>query len=133
VPCTNINEIIKREGRLMDVLKLYILARKDAPIGKVMAHVGHVCCLIMQKRLIINDWINNYDQTKIILEVKNEDELIEFNNTKLLSNIPFYKYTTISDVHTNEIYCLAIGPLTNEEAKELGLKRLKLYRGKKCQ
>ena len=55
-------------------MKLYILARKDAPIGKIMAHVGHVSVGITfgEDLEIFNEKI----QTKIILEIEKDKKVL---------------------------------------------------------
>lgn len=106
----------------IEKLKVYILARKDAPIGKVLAHVGHVCCKIMTDMshfVNIENWFYTNYQTKIILQIDNEEL-----RSWLEKDDSFYR---IRDMHTDEIYCIATPPLTDVEAKELGLKKLRLF------
>lgn len=61
--------------REMVLMKMYILVNKDLnmSVGKTAGQVGHAICDFMYSNDSSNvyDWHHNYDQTKIILGVKN--------------------------------------------------------------
>lgn len=113
----------------VEKLKIYIIARKDAPIGKILPHVGHVSCQVMEwahDRKVVRDWyLGNY-QTKIVLAVQDEQEL---NNIckKLGEYFGYDNISSVIDVHDGHRYCIATFPITDKIAKDVGLKKLKLY------
>ena len=108
-------------------------------IGKAMAHIGHVCVNLITNYLlqdyesmlhsIYDEWLCEYNQTKVIIGVKDQKELLELLDqfSKIKEDYNFY-IETIQDIHTKEYYCVAIGIISDEDAEEIGLKKLKLYK-----
>ena len=122
-----------------DVLKLYILVRKDidVSIGKLMVHVGHICSNLIYRKLgkmsyFVYTWMQN-DHPIIILSVKS---LIQMDNYIKKWNISRQNRPTIVipdagyyEVPEGTVLMCGLGLMRQEEAKELGLKRLQLYKG----
>jgi len=130
--------------------KQYILIRTDEEFsrGKLMVHAAHNSCTallyefqrgkgVWEDHPRIMQWFNSGKcQAKIILQVKNEKELKkwvakvhEFNKSCVF-NIPIaiIKDGGAYEVDTDTIIGCAIGPLLPSEAKDLGLKRLRLFK-----
>ena len=113
--------------------KQYILIRGDKyfPTGKIMAHCSHNAVKNVVDHLCSGDlsyrhtcWYDDDDMTTIVLYAKSLKEIYEIVNKAKGTNIPT---SFIKDIHLNERICASIGPVTDEEAEELGLKKLKLY------
>jgi len=114
--------------------KQYILIRTDKyfPVGKVMAHCSHnavknFCTNAMDYDVMtvrFNVWFNHNDMTTIVLDAKSLKKIYCIVNKARDMGIPT---SFIKDIHLKDKICASIGPVTDEEAEELGLKKLKLY------
>ena len=117
------------------MIKLYILIRKDinVSVGKLMVHVGHVCTSLAFDYGDIYEYEEWFDtgitQTKIILSVKNLQQLkkyiekaksLELPN-EIIADTGFYEV----DAGTIILGCILC---RESEAKEIGLKRLSLFK-----
>jgi len=118
-------------------VKVYILVRKDLfdkyPLGKIMAHIGHNVLSLtymlggrQSTTKKFNEWYFEHNQTKIVVWIKDSEELWEFFIKFQKLKVPYT--SSIIDVKTNLIFCCAIGPVTQEEAEKLGLTKLKLVK-----
>ena len=114
-------------------LKQYILIRTELKfsIGKIMAHVGHnvLSAYYDDKRIFdSSDFLNWYyfhDQTKIVLDGETEEKIQKIVNAAEGMGIPT---SFIEDVHIKKKIVAVIGPVNDEDAKKLGLKKLRLYK-----
>lgn len=120
--------------------KQYILVRTDKkfPIGKIMAHCSHNAVRNLRNNMYHEDmtmrhtiWYYENDTTTIVLDggsLKDIYSIInkakEMGTSSLNEKIPT---SFVKDIKLKERICAVIGPVTDEEAKELGLKKLKLY------
>jgi len=119
-------------------IKLYILVRTDKSysVGKLLVHSSHVGSELVYKYLgsssgcKINSWILDHFQTKIILSVPHLATLDEYNkhalNMKLCT--AFVPDAGFYEVEEGEILMCGI-LCDDDQAKELGLNKLKLYKG----
>ncbi len=121
-------------------MKQYILVRTDKkfPIGKIMAHCSHNAVRNLYDNMYHEDmtmrhwiWYNENDTTTIVLDgrsIHNIETIID--KTKLLEDVYNEGIPTsfIEDITLKEKICAVIGPVSDEEAKELGLKKLRLYK-----
>ena len=121
-------------------MKQYVLVRtdKEFPIGKIIAHCSHNAVRNLRDNMYYEDmtmrhwiWYNENDTTTIVLDgrsLNNIERIID--KTKLLKDIYGEGIPTsfIEDIHLKEKICAVIGPLTDDEAKLLGLKKLRLYK-----
>lgn len=119
----------------MTGLKLYILVRDDldVSIGKLMVHVGHICTKIVyyySRNRFIEVWMDDFHRI-IILKVKNLDELKKYyyrwwdkhnRSSVMIEDAGFY------EVPKGTILMCGIGPIFENEAKNLGLKKLRLFK-----
>lgn len=114
-------------------MKQYIIIRNDKriPIGKIMAHVGHnelECYLngthngrMSDKQY---DWYEDYNQTKIVVSAS-------LGQIELISLQAFNRgiaFSMLNDVNYKYPICAVLGPVRDEEAEELGLNNLPLYK-----
>ena len=125
--------------------KQYILIRTDRAfsLGKLMVHSAHNSCSALlfewqrkartwKKSVRIREWFNSgLCQAKIVCRVKDEDALRAWIDRVQRYN-PDIPFAMIPDggAYEVEASCVigaAIGPITEGEAVELGLKELKLY------
>lgn len=116
-------------------MKLYILIRSDldVSVGKLMVHVGHICTQIVYNystNRFIKTWFDDFHRI-IILSVKNLDELTKYyykwwakpnRSSVMIKDAGFY------EVPKGTILMCGIGPIFENEAKELGLNKLSLYK-----
>ena len=118
-------------------LKLYVLIRTDinVSIGKLLVHIGHVFTKIIYNNSTywrVRKWVEKDQHTIIILKTKDLKELKdyydrwdsgEFHKAKvMIEDTGFY------ELEKRTIIMCGIGPLSKEEAKELRLNKLSLYR-----
>lgn len=125
--------------------KLYYLVRKDIVVsrGKLIVHAGHVTdtlfyhlidkqgnpdCNLYERW---SAWYHDNYQTKIVLGVKNETQLVKLSIKAAELDLPFVMIHDegIYEVEPGTTIMGAVGPLNDEERIKLGLKRLSLYRG----
>ena len=115
---------------------MYIIVRTDKKYsaGKIMVHIAHnsLSCILdfnISCSDIINDWYTE-DQTKIILSVKDLDKLLFYYKKARESGCPaiYIEDMGFYEVPVGEIIACAI-LCTDEEAIEIGLKNLRLYKG----
>ena len=114
--------------------KQYILVRGDTyfPTGKIMAHCSHNAVTNFYVNAMDYDmmttrfdqWYNHNDMTTIVLYAKSLKDIYEILNKAEEMEIPT---SFIKDIHSKKRICAVVGPVTDDEAKELGLKKLKLY------
>jgi len=113
--------------------KQYILVRSDQyfPIGKIMAHCSHNAVKNVVDHLYSEElsfrhtcWYMDNDMTTIVLDGKTLKGIYCFVNKAINMGIPT---SFIKDIHLKDKICASIGPVTDDEAEELGLKKLKLY------
>ena len=113
--------------------KQYILIRTDKyfPVGKVMAHCSHNAVKNLFEHMYYEDmsyrhtqWYYENDMTTIVLDAKTLKKIYCIVNKARDMGIPT---SFIKDIHLKDKICASIGPVTDEEAEELGLKKLKLY------
>ena len=113
--------------------KQYILARTDKyfPIGKVMAHCSHNAVRNAHEHMYHKEmnfrhieWYYENDMTTIVLDGKFLKDIYSIVNKAQNMGIPT---SFIKDIHLKDRICASIGPVTDKEAEELGLKKLKLY------
>ena len=125
--------------------KQYILIRTDRKfsIGKLLVHSAHNSCSALlfdwkhkarswNKSARIVEWFNSGRcQAKICCQVKDEVELRAWveKAQNFDSDIPVAMVPDggAYEVEASCVIGAAIGPVTEEEAEELGLKELKLY------
>lgn len=130
--------------KIEDRKKFYILIRKDVyvSIGKIMVHVGHLCTAMAWHRLChddrpdlrkkFSDWYFNSNQTKIILEVRDFEEMMQYRDIARMKHafmtwqVNDAGYT--AELKKGQVIMLGIEPLNNEEAKKVGLDKLSIYR-----
>ena len=116
-------------------MKQYILVRtdKEFPIGKIMAHCSHNAVKNFYDEMDYEDlsqrhwiWLYENNMTTIILDGKSLNNIQTIiTKAKVDMDIPT---SFIEDITLKEKICAVIGPVTDEEAKELGLKKLRLYK-----
>jgi peptidyl-tRNA hydrolase len=121
--------------------KMYIAVRKDLdmPIGKFGGQCAHaaVRAVVMNMRMvrvgrdkILDQWFDSESgfEAKIVLAVKDNDELVDVMNICHANKIPVAMVTDAGRTVFSEptLTCAGIGPVTKEE-EEL-FKHLKLYR-----
>ena len=115
-------------------MKQYILVRTDKkfPVGKIMAHCSHNAVKNFKKEMYYEDlgfrhteWFYNNDMTTIVLDGKS---LVDIE--RILKQAEDMKIPTsfIEDIHLKQKICAVVGPVDNEEAKVLGLSKLRLYK-----
>jgi len=113
--------------------KQYILVRTDKyfPVGKIMAHCSHNAVRNFKEQMYYEDpgdrhflWYYRDNTTTIVLDGKSLKEIYSILNKAKDMNIPT---SFVKDIHLKEKICAVVGPVTDDEAKELGLKKLKLY------
>ncbi len=101
-------------------LRLYCVMRNDleAPIGKLIAQAGHafIGCLSLSTQEMIDAYINDGMQPKIVLKSKNEHELLRAESECKTSGINCYLVTDAGRTVFAEptITCLGIGPVTRD-------------------
>lgn len=111
-------------------MKMYILipdeVATNVAIGKIMAHVAHNASIIVYEHKgeqRIEDWY--LDMTKIVVRTPwTVAELREYVDNMRIKKIPV---AMISDNIMGTELCLAVGPVTDQEAEYLKLNELKLY------
>ena len=122
-------------------MKQYILVRtdKEFPIGKIIAHCSHNAVRNLRDNMYYEDmtmrhtiWYYENDTTTIVLDGRSLDNIERIINKAkkigpfcLNENIPT---SFVEDITLKEKICAVIGPVNDEEAKELGLKKLRLYK-----
>ena len=113
--------------------KQYILIRTDRyfPMGKVMAHCSHNAVKNFFEEMDYEDmgyrhaqWYHKNDMTTIVIDSKTLETIYCIVNKAKDMGIPT---SFIEDIHLKDKVCASIGPVTDKEAEELGLKKLKLY------
>ena len=115
-------------------MKVYILIRNDLEltIGKILAHIGHIFYILGSKYSndgLLKEW-EKEDQTKIMLSASSKE--IDTICEKLPQDTIII---TIEDAGRSgnvkgEKICYLIGPISDEIAKEVGIKKLPLFRAK---
>ncbi len=124
-------------------IKQYILIRKDLkdiPLGKIMAHCGHApltAIEIYKKRKNYEtnemynhrmtrfyDWYEN-NQTKIVKSINTLIKLENIIEKVKARNLP---YVMLKDVSMDIYILAAVGPITDQEAKELRIWRLSNFK-----
>lgn len=127
---------------IQDLKKFYIIIRKDinVSVGKIMVHVGHLCTTMAwdschgKKDLKekFQDWYFNFDQTKIILEVRDLEELNRYRDIASLKHglmtwqVGDAGFT--SELKKDDVIMIGIEPLSNMEAIKIGLRHLRTYK-----
>lgn len=131
-----------------DKTKQLILVRKDLkmPVGKLAAQVAHAslmsflnaCCIEKDKRKTSygvfafsceEEWLNNAS-TKVVLSVKNENQLLKYQKIADENAIPNALITDLGRTcfdNQETVTCLGVGPFDNETLDKL-FKRLQLYK-----
>lgn len=129
-----IEQAIKRKED-KSALKMYIVVRKDLnpSVGKLMIHAGHAITKILHdnkndKR--IDEWIENYHQTKIVVSAQDLDALRTFLVKTLSDQIPGAMVADAGfyELEKDTIVLVALGPLNEAEARWIGLKKLSLFK-----
>ena len=112
--------------------KQYILVRTDKYFrtGKIMAHCSHNAIKNLLEHMYSDgmsfrhtEWFYKNDMTTIVLDGKTLKGIYCIVNKAIDMGIPT---SFIKDIHLKDKICASIGPVTDEEAEELGLKKLKL-------
>lgn len=127
-----------------DFKRFYILIRDDlkVSVGKLMVHVGHVCTTMARHYLstppipILHqafiEWYYGSSQTKILLKVRNLNELRNFWGTaRLVHGLETFEVEDAGltkEVEEGTVLMMGIEPITKERAKKLGLDKLELYK-----
>ncbi len=109
--------------------KQYLLIRRDIahmPIGKFYVHCAHASNRIMYKRkysddIIFYQWWNE-GQTKIAKRVKTLHKLTNIIEKAKEKGFP---WSMPVDVLTKKVFVGCIGPITEEEARKIGILRLR--------
>ena len=132
-------------------MKQYIILVKENlkkySLGKNIVHACHNCqitsrdCYISDKARDIN-WSTVGEITKVLVVVNNIDQLNDLLSKATELNIQYvseHKNSSIpnmairdagkKETEKNTIICGAIGPVTKEEAKLIGLDKLKKFEG----
>lgn len=131
-----------------DETKQLILVRKDLKMqqGKLAAQVAHAslmsflnACSKKQNKRVTSyevfafsceeEWLNNAS-TKVVLAVKNENQLLKYQKIAEENAIPNALITDLGRTCFNNqetVTCLGIGPFDNETLDTL-FKRLQLYK-----
>lgn len=115
----------------MERYKLYIVVRTDVEFsrGKLMVHAGHISAeLCHHTHWQITDWYCN-DQPKIVLNGKDITFIEKLQNKTKELGIIFIcvKDAGFYEVEKGTVLMCGIF-CTEEQAKELGLKKLRLYK-----
>jgi len=109
---------------------------KKYSLGKNIIHACHNSVIVIKNCLRQNnrveDWIRNYDQTKILVVCKTLENLL---NIEKIANEHLIPFSAIQDkgkyeVGEGTIICGATAPITKMEAELLGLSKLSLFKGK---
>jgi len=120
-----------------EIPKLYILVRQDLPpisTGKYMVHVGHICSNLIYLGYQYDDirkWME-YNHPIIILSVKN---ILEMNKYIKRWNEMYNRQAIVIpdagfyEVQKGLVIMCGIGVMYEQDAKDIGLKRLSLYKG----
>ena len=119
----------------------YILIRSDLDfsVGKLMLYLGHLCTTMAWQYLChddrpdlvqkFKDWFFS-NQTKIILKVKDLEELIEFEQrARMVYN--FYTFKIEDAIHKGDegtLTMIGIEPIFQFDAGVLGLGKLEVYK-----
>ena len=115
-------------------MKLYILVRTDIeiPVGKIMAHCVHNSVRSFKNNMYYEDmsprfnkWWYEFNTTTIVVNGKSIEKIESILYEAMTKGI---HTSFVIDDGMNEKICAAIGPITDEEAKVLGIKKLRLYR-----
>lgn len=101
-----------------------------------MVHCGHASSTIVRdyqnslKGTVINQWYIDGDQTKIVLSVRDLVDLHKYHQIALSKGIcaVFVADKGYYEVPEGEILMCGI-LCSDEQAEEIGLKKLKLYKG----
>lgn len=118
-------------------LKQYLLVSKKGnfSLGKYMVHAAHaslvssVNCGLFTDRF--KDWYKEGNQQiKIVLAVKNDEEIIGFHEKAIELGFPagLIKDAGYYEVEKGTIICCAIGPIYKKEAEQLKLDKLLLFK-----
>lgn len=126
----------------MSNTKQLIIVRKDLemPVGKLATQVAHASfsaikeCYRESKNndavgKCLDEWMSDA-YTKVVLEVKNENQLIKYKNIADENKIPNALITDLGRTcfnHQETVTCLGVGPYDNEQLDKL-FKRLRLYK-----
>jgi peptidyl-tRNA hydrolase len=115
-------------------MKQYIIIRSDkrVPIGKIVAHVGHNVLTnyltgrferVMTSRQ--HEWYYYYAQTKIVVKAN----INQIKDIQMMAEGEDIGFSFIRDINYKYPICAVVGPVTDDEAKLMGLKNLDLYKG----
>lgn len=120
-------------------MKMYILICKDTfkgySLGKVIVH----CCHNAEDAVRIarswdaercNVWWRDHDRTKIVVWVKTRDALEALCKEAVANRIPAAMTEDVGryEVSVGTIIGGAIGPCSDDEARRIGLKKLRLFK-----
>jgi len=111
--------------------KQYILVRTDKKYqrGKIIAHTSHNAVINFYEQISRPDsrcflWFYKNDTTTVVLDGKSLKDIYSIINKAQNMNI---HTSFVDDIHLKEKICAVVGPVTDDEAEKLGLKKLKLY------
>ena len=110
--------------------KQYLLIRQDLPdipLGKFYVHCAHSSNRVMYNRRYHNDPIRfeqwwNEGQTKIAKRVKTLQKLKNIIKKAKEKGFP---WSMPVDVLTKKVFVGCVGPITEEEARKIGILRLR--------
>jgi len=132
----------------MEDLRFYIIVRTDVAfsIGKLLVHVGHLCSKLASDFLFelekddetyldllkrYTTWYGNgTTQTKIVLKEYGLEDVMYYYEKAKQKKFPAYciEDAGFYEVEKGTVLMVGIGPISKEEAKEIGLDTLKLYK-----
>lgn len=114
-------------------MKQVIVFRSDLKIGKgkLAAHAAHAAIsgyerVLHKKPALVKQWLDE-GQKKIVLKVKNEEEMIElYERLKRSMPAELIRDAGLTQVEPGTLICLVIGPWEDEEIDRFisGLKLL---------
>lgn len=120
-------------------LKVYIVIRKDLKMrrGKEIAQACHAMQYLCEEGQEFSRWVlwNSQGHAKITVSVDSENELASYSQAADSFNSKRSRRIICNSIVIDEgrteipkdtITCIAIGPITNTEADELGLSALPL-------
>ena len=105
-------------------MKVIIVVRTDLGMGKgkIAGQVAHACTGLIwfkgahKSEEDIKEWMEESNQKKIVLKVKDEEHLIEIVDRACVENVAFYcvRDAGMTQIEEDTLTCASIGPMTDE-------------------
>lgn len=132
----------------MEDLRFYIVVRTDVEFskGKMMVHTGHLCSkmasdVLFETHKEYEDYLDQFErytnwygdgttQTKIVLKEFGLEDIMYWYAKAIENHFLAYciEDAGFYEVEKGTVLMVGIGPISKDEAREIGLDKLKLYK-----